>query len=382
MKKFLLIILFSTQGLYSFFVLQNLYNMSMGKMYKAYRAYESENYEQALDLYDDSMQYDPYNPELNYNIGTVLYRQNKLQDAEQSFLRVLDKKSICSPELYKRAAFNLGNTCFQEKKWQDAIDAYDKVLAIDQHHEDALFNKALAWYKLQEELQKKEQKNEQQDQSCQCDNPEQQDGASEEKNQSSSGQQQKDQQSTQSEKSDAKEQTVEKNQKSDQKLEQQKNDQAQKSENGDSLEQVDDGVQSEQKSDEIESEEQKSHDLQEHQSQDPLDQQQSLTEKQREDMQKDVLDGIDNLDYDYDKQEEVAEQKEKMHQMVPQKKEPELKNEFQQQYEEKASDDERLSDYHARVMKTLETLEEQIQKHTIKSKVAAQSSRDHGKKGW
>ena len=62
-------------------------------------------------------------------------------------------------------------------------------------------------------------------------------------------------------------------------------------------------------------------------------------------------------------------------------KKPELKNTLQDQYESKASQDDRLSDYHASVMKSLEDLEEKVQKHIIKNKVA-QGSGQNGKKGW
>ncbi|MDP3788386.1 MAG: tetratricopeptide repeat protein [Candidatus Chromulinivorax sp.] len=63
-------------------------------------------------------------------------------------------------------------------------------------------------------------------------------------------------------------------------------------------------------------------------------------------------------------------------------KKPELKNQLQDQYESKASDDERLTDYHKDVMKTLEELEAKVQKHIIKNKVAQQGAGQGGKNGW
>jgi hypothetical protein len=98
-------------------------------------------------------------------------------------------------------------------------------------------------------------------------------------------------------------------------------------------------------------------------------------------MQKDVLDGIDNSSYE-DQKQQKDEEKQEGYEMIGKKQDDQLQDSLQNLYEKQASDDERLSDYHAQVMKTLEELEEKIQKHSIKSKVAAQSSRNHGKKGW
>jgi hypothetical protein len=63
-------------------------------------------------------------------------------------------------------------------------------------------------------------------------------------------------------------------------------------------------------------------------------------------------------------------------------KQPSLQNEMQDQYESKTFEDERLNEYHASLIKTLEELEKKIQKHVIKNKVAMQGAGQNGKKGW
>ncbi len=381
MKKLFLTILLLTQPVYSFYGLEKIYNLFTSQLDKAYRAYQHQDFDQALNVYYDCMQDDPYNPQYNYNVGTVLYRQGKFLDAEQSFLRVLDKKMNCPQNLYQQAAFNLGNTYFEQKKWQDAVDAYDKVLLIDEHHENALYNKALALYKIQEELQNNQKHDEQDDESCSCNNPDQKDDAQKQQSQSSqdaqSGQEKSSDGLNQSEKKSLQDQYEDqKNKKSD--VSQTDQDQ-EKSEQLDAEEQEKDQQNSDASGLSDEKDALKKSDNKEDNN--LSEQEKSFDKQHKEDMQKDVLDGIDNSSYE-DQKQQKDEEKQEGYEMIGKKQDDQLQDSLQNLYEKQASDDERLSDYHAQVMKTLEELEEKIQKHSIKSKVAAQSSRNHGKKGW
>ncbi len=83
-----------------------------------------------------------------YRKGVVEYRAGDFNKAEEFF-----KKSD-RPELAIAAKYNLGNSLAQEKKFEDAIKAYEEVLKADPQHENAQAN-----LKLIQDLLKKQKEN-------------------------------------------------------------------------------------------------------------------------------------------------------------------------------------------------------------------------------
>ncbi len=438
-------------------------NFFASKQSQAVQAYKSQDYEQGLAHCHDLMNDDPYNPEHNYNVGNLLYRQKKYSDAQQAFARTVEHVKSSS-KLVEQAAFNLGNSCYQLEQWQDAVTAYQQVLKINEHNEPARHNLQLALQKLsscaktsadkqpkQDEKSQDDKNNSQDKKSGQSQDQDTQSGGDDEQQGDDSGSddgkastgtpadkqgkgmpqnkpgdqpdsakasadtadghenndgQQDDGDGDADKPSDAgkskgkgqnknqdkqsQQTSAEKNQDGQQKSDSQSKGQGdeQDSQNGadehgagDSQDQGDEFDMNESGGKDSDKESSKNS-LQSsgHDQGNQDDASQQFDQTQGPDYAHGAEDIQDGRDEQHgDNQDSVADDKKGARAIA---KKPELKNQLQDQYESKACEDERLTDYHKDVMKTLEELEEKVQKHIIKNKVAQQGVGQNGKNSW
>lgn len=387
----------------------NIFNF--WKKQNAVKAYQVQDYDDALEIFHNLMDQDPYNPEYNYNVGDILYKQKKYQDAQSAFLRAAEK-AIPSSKLQEQALFNAANSAYQLEAWLQAVQDYQQVLKINEKNQEAQHNLQLALYKLQEQkMQDEEEKQQNQQQDQQQENAQKQQGEQMNDDKSSSqknSSQDKDcgceksqnsgnddgksgeKKSEQGSSGNEKEKSQQGNQSKDQKKENDSTDENR--ENGEQQVQQKKDSEEGKESDQQKGDQQKNKEYQDKGSQDKSDldnlDAEKLTGTQNqnidEDETKDDFDQSEQASQDQveDEKQDTHKQGQNQKKVVGAYKKPELKNELKDEYESKASDDDRLTDYHASVMKTLEDLEEKIQKHVIKNKVAMQGVGQHGKKGW
>lgn len=102
-------------------------------------ALEQRQYGKAAELFADP-----------YRQGIAHYRAGDYAAAEQAFRGAGQDRSA------DNSAYNLGNSLFQQQRYQEAVQAYDQVLANNPNHEDARFNRRLA-QRLQQQQQQKQQ---------------------------------------------------------------------------------------------------------------------------------------------------------------------------------------------------------------------------------
>ena len=131
------------------------------KKYKAVHAYANNNLDVPSDFFSSQLVDDPTNDELNYNAGVVQYKQKNYEQAHESFARATQGDSL---QIQEQAYFNGGNTNVQLNKLEEAVESYEKVLALNPHNEPAQHNVALVkeMLKKREEEQKKEEEKKQQ----------------------------------------------------------------------------------------------------------------------------------------------------------------------------------------------------------------------------
>lgn len=348
---------------------------NFGGKYKAIQAYQLKDYDQALMHLCKLIDQDPYNPEHNYNIGTVFYKQKKYKDAQNSFVRAAEKATL-NVELQEQALFNAGNSFYQLEKWSQAVTYYEQVLKINKDNQSAQHNLQLALAQMQDkqnddQLQKNQQEkqdrsagdNQQKDQSCQeKSDPLQDSGEQQEKSNKGAPEKnfdEKDKKSQNGQGSQEKQSSDHGNQTG----EQDGNQQEQKLNQGQSPEN--------QKLDNSFDENISDHDKKQSQDKNKIADQSDQTDNQIDDES-----NIHSAEQDDKNEESIEERTTGLHKS-------ELKNDFKADYEKKASDDERLDDYYASVMDALEKLEEKVQKHVLKSKVTMQKEvNQHGKKSW
>jgi tetratricopeptide (TPR) repeat protein len=120
----------------------------------------------ALSEYQKAQAAIPEAPQLHYDIGNVLYRQENWAGAAEAYERAL---GAAGPDLSSRAAYNLGNALFHDEKYDDAVKAYTRALRAAPRDGDAKHNlemalRALAQQKQQQQQQQQQKKPEQQKQ--------------------------------------------------------------------------------------------------------------------------------------------------------------------------------------------------------------------------
>jgi len=115
-------------------------------------------WEEALKYYRDAEIEKPESPELSYNLGNVMYQQERYQDAMERYLKALSSDKI---EHQAWAYYNLGNTFYRSGKYPEAIQAYQKCLELTPDDEDAKYNLEFVRKKMKEMLDKELQRQQQ-----------------------------------------------------------------------------------------------------------------------------------------------------------------------------------------------------------------------------
>lgn len=129
--------------------------------YRAYRAYSSQDMEQARREYEQLLMEDPENPELNFDMGNVWYRMGEFEKSHNYFERIIQLSDV-SDQLRLKALFNDGNSFVQRKAWDEAIAAYERALEIDADNEHVVHNLELA-KKMREQQKQNNQNKDQQE---------------------------------------------------------------------------------------------------------------------------------------------------------------------------------------------------------------------------
>lgn len=121
---------------------------------------QKNNWPQAEQMLTQVIIENPEQPEALYDLGVASYKNNNFENALNYF-----NKAATHPKakttLKEQAYFNAGNAHVQLKQLQQAINAYDSVLALKSDHQQALHNKEMV--KKMMEQNNKDQNNENQD---------------------------------------------------------------------------------------------------------------------------------------------------------------------------------------------------------------------------
>ena len=109
-------------------------------------AYQYGNYSTAQVAFQEATLQKPDNPLAHYNLGAVLYKSGKFDEAAQAFREALARhdgkteKTLNPAHIY----YNLGNAQFKTGDFRRAIEAYRHSLRLNPQDADAQHNLALA----------------------------------------------------------------------------------------------------------------------------------------------------------------------------------------------------------------------------------------------
>lgn len=125
---------------------------------KGNTAYKEGDYRGALDYYHQAEVERPETPELEYNIGGALYREQKYEEAVERLQKSMATENVG----YEAAAhYNLGNVFYRTGDYQNAILSYQKALELNPDDIDAKYNLELARKMLKEQMKPEQQQQQQ-----------------------------------------------------------------------------------------------------------------------------------------------------------------------------------------------------------------------------
>ncbi len=122
------------------------------------KQYKQKKYSDAELNYRKGMEKNDHSYEANYNLGSALYRQDKLEEAAKYYSgsTVLNKDK----EAQQNAYYNLGNSLLKADKYQESVEAYKNALKLNPKDEQSRYNLSYALSKLrQQQQQQKDDKN-------------------------------------------------------------------------------------------------------------------------------------------------------------------------------------------------------------------------------
>lgn len=148
---------------------------------EAQDALAENDFAKAEASYRKAISKDPSNINAKYNMGNLYYGKEKSVNAEH---RLKEAAEIAATKEEKHRIYhNLGNSYMQQKKYQEAVDAYKDALRNDPTDEETRYNLALA----KKKLEKEGGQGEDQDQNNKDDNKQDQNQDQQQKDQNKDG---------------------------------------------------------------------------------------------------------------------------------------------------------------------------------------------------
>ena len=127
---------------------------------KGNKAFEKGNFSEAEVNYRRALEKNPNSFAALYNLGNALYRQEKFEDAQKSYIRASTQATKHEDEQKLAKTFhNLGNSFFASQQFDKAIDAYKRSLRLNPSDDETRYNlvKAMQQQKQQQQQQQQQQ---------------------------------------------------------------------------------------------------------------------------------------------------------------------------------------------------------------------------------
>ncbi|MGM0587360.1 MAG: tetratricopeptide repeat protein [Bacteroidota bacterium] len=154
---------------------------------EANKAYESNNFERAITLYQQAIDQQPDNPRLYFNLGNAYAKAGRVNDALGAYEQY--KALSEDPQDAYKADYNMGRVLSDAQQYDKALQYYKQAL---KHHPDdpeAKYNYELALKKKNEQQKQQQQQNQNSDQNKK-DQDQQQDQQNQDQNQNQNQNQQ------------------------------------------------------------------------------------------------------------------------------------------------------------------------------------------------
>lgn len=121
---------------------------SLSTTRKGNRLMKKDKYYEAEKEYRKVLEEKPFMTEANFNLGNSLYNQGKYDEAATQY----EESMISAKEDSDNANsfYNLGNSYYNQEQYDMAVEAYKQALRINPDDQDARYNLAMAQQKLKQ----------------------------------------------------------------------------------------------------------------------------------------------------------------------------------------------------------------------------------------
>jgi tetratricopeptide (TPR) repeat protein len=131
------------------------------KNLRGIRAYQQQNFEEALKEFMSAKGIRPNSSALTNNTASTLYQMKKYKEALEEFSQIdMKKTNLSKADLY----YNMGNSLYRLNQYEKALEAYKSSLIENPRDFDAKKNYELTLKKLEDKNKKNQQNKKNQDQ--------------------------------------------------------------------------------------------------------------------------------------------------------------------------------------------------------------------------
>lgn len=121
------------------------------------KLYEKGDYTEAEVAYRRALEKNAESYEANFNLADALYKQKRYDEAAQMNAQLAADSAYM--ENAAAAYFNQGNALFQQRKLEEALEAYKNCMRLDPNDQQAKFNYAYTKKLLEKDNQNQQQNN-------------------------------------------------------------------------------------------------------------------------------------------------------------------------------------------------------------------------------
>jgi tetratricopeptide (TPR) repeat protein len=142
---------------------QNLLAQDVNQLIsKGNKEYTAGKFDEALKLYGKAVSKDPGNAKAAYNLANTLYKKKQYDESKEAFDKLAEETK--SPALLQHTVYNKGVALTRSNKLEESIEAYKRAVLLDPKDADARHNlqKALLELKKKQPPQKPKENNQQQ----------------------------------------------------------------------------------------------------------------------------------------------------------------------------------------------------------------------------
>ena len=140
---------------------------------KGNKEYQQQKFSEAAASYGKAVEENPASDEATFNLGNTLYRQKAWDQSMQQYQHAISLEQD-NPATASQSWHNVGNAMLQKKELQKSMEAYKMALRLNPQDEETRYNLAVVQKMMRNRQQQEQQQEQQQDQQQQEQQQEQQ----------------------------------------------------------------------------------------------------------------------------------------------------------------------------------------------------------------